>query len=107
MARYDYRCVEGHVRELMRGYSVSSVTCPCGLEAQRVAVYAEQTIIGDTVAGGSLGSSVKDKNGRFDLGIFQEASAEVAHAEDKAGVKGPNLYEVGKQRAREMGADIR
>ena len=106
MARYDYRCAEGHVRELMRGYDVSSVTCPCGLEAQRLAVYAEQTIIGDTVAGPRLGSRAKDKNGRWDLGIFQEASAELAYAEEKAGVTGPNLYKAGKQRARQMGADI-
>ena len=106
MARYDYRCAEGHVRELMRGYDVSSVTCPCGLEAQRVAVYAEQTIIGDTVAGPRLGSRAKDKNGRWDLGLFQEASQEVAYAEEKAGVKGPNLYKAGKQRARRMGANI-
>ncbi len=107
MARYDYRCAEGHVRELMRGYSVSSVTCPCGLEAQRVAVYAEQTIIGDTMPRGGTKRGIVDKNGRTDVGLFQEASAEVAYAEDRAGVTGPNLYQVGKQRAREMGADIR
>ncbi len=107
MPRYDFRCPQGCVTEVVTPMAVSRIKCACGTMAVRLAVYAEQTIIGDTVAKPRLGSRAKDKNGRWDLGIFQEASAEVAYAEDKAGVKGPNLYQAGKQRARELGANIR
>ena len=133
MPRYDFQCPQGHVTEAVKGYEVAAISCPalvpvclcnsstctfrdnddgthpgpdCRKPAQRVAVYREQTIIGDTVAKPRLGSSVKDKNGRWDLGIFQEASQELVHSEEKAGVKGPNLYKAGKQRARQMGANI-
>ena len=80
--------------------AVSVIYCVCGLPALRQAIYAEQHIIGETVAKPRLGNSCKDRNGRYDLGIVEEAQHEIIHDAEKAGVEPPDLWKDAKRRAR-------
>ena len=100
MPRYDYRCPQGHVTALKRPMVVSVIECPCGRAALRVAVYAEQHIIGETVAKPRLGNSCMDRNGRYDLGLVTEAQHEIIYHAEKAGVEPPDLWKDAKRRAR-------
>jgi hypothetical protein len=107
MPRYDFCCDEGHVTEVRAGYEVTAVTCPtCGLEARRLSIYRSQYINGETVAKGVTKATrmgnVVDKHGRYRLGLFEEASAEVAHACDKAEKPVPPLWEEAKRRAKKI-----
>lgn len=53
MPTYDYICGKGHHTEERQGFGVETISCPiCGRKAVRVPVYAEQFIIGETVAKG-------------------------------------------------------
>ena len=98
MPRYDFRCSQGHTTEAVTPMAVDRRPCPCGAEAVRQAVYAEQTIIGDTVPKPRLGSSSRDKAGRFRLGIWEEAQSEIIHDAKKAGVEPPDLFQNAKRR---------
>ena len=92
MPRYDFRCEAEHVTEAVKPMAVSVIYCVCGLPALRLAVYAEQTIIGATVAGPRLGNSSRDEAGRFRLGLVQEAQHEVLRDAEKAGVEPPDIF---------------
>lgn len=106
MPRYDYRCRScSEVTEAVRGYSVSSLPCTaCGQPAERVAVYLEQTIRGETVAKPRLDRGVLDKKGRFRLGLATEAQHEIIYDCEKAGVKPPDFFGRSKARARQIAA---
>ena len=112
MPLYDYCCGSGHVTEARRGRDCESILCPaCGEEARRVAVYAEQTIIGETVAKGvssaTRAGNIKDKHGRTRVSLFQEASAEIDRAHQKREqevgreLPSPSLYKEAMKRARQ------
>lgn len=65
-------------------------------------------LIGETVPKhGAKAGTPRDRHGRVRLDIFEEASAEVAHAYDKAERPQPNLYREGLQEAKRRGAPIR
>jgi putative FmdB family regulatory protein len=107
MPLYDFECPAGHVTEKRAGLSDEAMPCPlCGESARRVPFYASQYINGETVAKGRskatrLGNVV-DKHGRYRVGLFQEASAEVAHTCDKAEKPIPPLWEEAKKRVRQI-----
>ena len=114
MPTYDYSCPCGRVTEFKAGYEVTTISCPaCGSTAPRVAVYMEQSIRGDTVPKGiaTRRGNIKDKNDRYRVSLFQEASEEVAHDDAKREYHGlpkaPNLYKAGVAEARRRGAAIR
>lgn len=79
MPRYDYRCERGHVTEMVQGVEIRSIPCPCGLSTERVPVYAEQFISGETVARGRTARAHEalDDKGRFDLRRVVEAQHEL------------------------------
>jgi len=53
MPTYDYLCGLGHTTEARQGFIVSAIPCPvCGRTANRVPVYRDQYINGETVAKG-------------------------------------------------------
>jgi putative FmdB family regulatory protein len=105
MPYYDYRCGKGHVTEQRRTMGCSEIVCPsCSGVAHRQAVYAEQAIRGDTVARPRLGNRATDKAGRFRLGLFQEAHAEILHDSEKAGIEPPDTLSIGKERAKRIQA---
>lgn len=117
MPTYDYACTCGAVVEEVRGYDDSVIPCPsCGKSAERVPVYTEQFISGETVAKGRYATragNIKDRKGRTRVSLFQEASSEVDYAhrkrEQEVGreMPRPDLYKVGLERARRMGVPIR
>lgn len=114
MPLYDFGCTCGEVTERKAGYEVTVIPCPsCGKDAQRLAVYAYQSIRGDTVPTGNAtrAGNVKSPKGKYRVSLFQEACAEVAYDSGKreeAGlVPAPNLYKVGIEEARRRGAPIR
>ena len=84
---------------------MSSVPCPCGLEAQRVAVYQWQTIIGETVPRGNARRNVLNKHGVARTDLFQEASQEwdythmKAEAEQERSLPSPSAWRAAKQEA--------
>jgi hypothetical protein len=80
--------------------AVDRMPCPCGAEAVRQAIYSEQTIIGETVAGSQLGNTCRDRNGRYDLGLVTEAQHEIIYDAERAGVEPPDLWKDAKRRAR-------
>lgn len=113
--RYDYACECGNVVEEVRGYEEDSIPCPsCSKPAQRVPVYAEQFISGETCPKGNAtrAGNITDPKGRTRVSVFQEASQEFDYAHKKAEneqgrkLKSPNPYKEGLKRAREMGAKI-
>lgn len=88
MPLYEFECDSGHVTELVRSGSTSSVPCSCGLPAGRRAV--------NRIALGSVES-------RYAYKDFVEAHAEIedAHAkvEQREGVKveRPDFYGAAKR----------
>ena len=51
MPTYDYTCECGYEFERRAGYEDRTLPCPrCGSEAERVPVYRNQSIIGETVS---------------------------------------------------------
>ncbi len=104
MPHYDYRCSKGKITEAVHDYGVSEIDCPCcGGVAVREAVYAEQTIIGETVArpnGQRLGKSAKNKHGLWDMGIVEEAQHELVHDAEKAGIEPPDLWSAAKAKSK-------
>ncbi len=116
MPLYDFACKRGHITEERRGYNDSVIPCPsCGKRAQRVPVYVEQFIIGETCPKGSAtrAGNIKDSKGRTRVSLFTEACEEMSHAHTKAEneqgrkLESPNLYKAGLARARKMGAQIK
>lgn len=114
MPRYDYACTCGSVVEEVQGYDVAVIPCPsCGGKAQRLAIYAYQSIRGDTVPKGQAtrAGNVKSPKGKYRVSLFQEACDEVAYDNSKregAGLSlAPNLYKAGLDEARRRGASIR
>jgi hypothetical protein len=110
MGLYDYRCVNGHTTEKRADRNLQHIICPeCGEAANRVAVYQDQYIFGETVAkGGSRATregNIKDKYGRTRVSVFQEASAEIDYAHTKAEnevgceLPHPDLYKRALRRA--------
>lgn len=60
MPLYAYTCKQEHVTEARRGIDCEAIPCPaCGQEAERVAIYESQYIIGETVAKSVRRSHVK------------------------------------------------
>lgn len=116
MPRYDFRCSKGTVIESVEKMDVVQIGCTCcaGV-AVRVAVYAEQTIIGETCPKGnaSRAGNITDSKGRTRVSLFTEACQEMNHAHVKAEneqgrkLESPNLYQAGLARARKMGAQIK
>ncbi len=116
MPRYDYACKCGTVVEEVRGYEEDSISCSsCSATAQRVSVYLNQSIQGETCPRGNAtrAGNIKDSKGRTRVSLFTEASEEMNYAHVKAEneqgrkLESPNLYKAGLARARQMGADIR
>ena len=116
MPRYDYACECGNVVEEVRGYEEDSIPCPsCSATAQRVPVYVEQFIIGETCPKGNAtrAGNITDSKGRTRVSLFTEACQEMNHAHVKAEneqgrkLESPNLYQAGLARARQMGAQIK
>lgn len=104
MPRYDYRCLQGHVTEAVREMAVTEILCPCGQPALRQAIYADQTIIGETVAKPRLGNSCRDRNGRYDLRLAEEAQHEIIHDAAKAGIEAPDFLAHSKEKVRRITA---
>lgn len=51
MPLYDFVCKQEHVTEVRRKVECEAILCPaCRRPAQRVAIYPDQYIIGETVA---------------------------------------------------------
>ena len=107
MPRYDYRCGKGDVIEAVREMSVTKIVCPsCGGVAQRQAVYAYQIIRGETVAkpnGQRLPNRCRDRNGRYDLKLVEEAQHEMIYDADKGGIEAPDLFKQAKTREKIRG----
>jgi hypothetical protein len=110
---YDFCCEKGHVTEVRAGRELQAMLCPtCGLVADRVAIYKNQYIIGETVAKGitqaTRAGNIKDKHGRTRVSLFQEASQEIDYAhrkvENEVGheLPSPPLYQEAKKRASEI-----
>ena len=101
MPTYDYRCSKGMITEAVLPYGTSEICCPCcGGVARRLAVYAEQTIIGVDGAKTPLGNSAKNKHGQWDLRIVKEAQHELVHDAEKAGIEPPDLWSAAKAKAK-------
>jgi hypothetical protein len=114
--RYDYACECGTVVEEARGYEEDSIPCSsCSASAQRVPVYAEQFISGETVAKGKAtrAGNITDPKGRTRVSVFQEAGQELADAHDRQEQREgrklnfPDAYKAGLGEARRRGAKIR
>lgn len=108
MPLYGFKCPNGHSTEGLRGYTVTSISCPrCGEEAIRQGF----NLVSFEMRDGA--TEVKDKDGRVNVTRFKEASEEIAHGyeqvEKREGVKvaSPNLYRLGVERAKRRGAKIR
>lgn len=110
MPFYDYRCGACDGSATRRGgYDASTIPCVCGATMRRAEFNCPE-LIGETVPkyGAKPGAAgIKDKYGRWRLGLMQEAQAEVMHSYEKEERKPPSLYKHGLQRARQMGAPIR
>lgn len=65
--------------ESVQGMDAVSIPCPCGLAAERVGVYREQFISGETVARGRTPRKHEalDDKGRLDLRRVVEAQHEL------------------------------
>ena len=99
MPLYDFRCGEGHETEARKEMACSEIVCPsCGGVARRKAVYAEQTIMGETVARQRLGNSIKSKHGYFRFDHADEALRELAHDADREGRDPPDLWKHTKEK---------
>ena len=79
MPLYDFRCGNGHLTESRQGIGTDAIPCRCGASAQRVPVYREQYISGETVATGrtSRKHEALDDHGRFQMGRIVEAQHEL------------------------------
>ncbi len=113
MPRYNFRCECG-VFEQVQGYDVDVVPCPrCGSSSQREAVYAYQSIRGETVAKGNAGRSILNKRGEARTELFAEATQEWdynhtrAEADQERELPAPSPFKIAKQEARKRGAAIR
>lgn len=75
MPTYDYRCKRGHVTESTQGIGTVSIPCVCGTSAERVQVYRNQYISGETVATGRTPRKHEalDDKGRINLTRVVEA----------------------------------
>ena len=81
MALYDFACDCGEVTEARRGMDVESIPCPaCGQEAKRCAVNFVSSKVIDHGVHPSIPcpGDIKDKNGRYRVGLWQENQAEAA-----------------------------
>ena len=115
MPLYDYRCADcGEVIEERRGLEDYFIPCLlCGGTAHRAACSGLPAIRGETVGSSFSTSRVKDDKGRYRLSHYQEASAQVADAHQRAEqregrkLEAPDPYKEGLNRARQMGAQIR
>ena len=113
MPRYNFRCECG-VFEQVQGYDVDSVPCPdCGSPSQREAVYAYQSIKGETVPKGNASRSIVNKHGIAKTELFTEATQEwdhnhtAAEADQERELPAPSPFGIAKQEARKRGATIR
>lgn len=114
MPRYDFRCADcGDVFEQTQGYDVSVVLCPCGSPSQREAVYAYQSIKGETVPKGNASRSIVNKHGIAKTELFTEATQEwdynhtAAEADREQSLPAPSPFKMAKAEARKRGAAIR
>lgn len=112
MPRYDFRCRAcGRVTEQVQGYDVTAVPCSCGAEAERAAVYAYQSIRGETVPKGNASRNILDKHGRARTPLFDEATQEWDYNHQKAEVDqerslpAPSAWKMAKAAVRKRGAD--
>ena len=113
MPRYDFRCGCG-VFEQVQGYDVDVVPCPsCGSPSQREAVYAHQSIKGETCPKGNAGRSILNKRGEARTDLFHEATQEwdhnhtAAEVDQERSLSAPSPFKMAKQEARKRGAAIR
>lgn len=113
MPLYIYRCRRGHETEMRAGYDDSCLPCPrCNRLAERVPVYRDQYISGETVARNGISreagrkANIKDKHDRTRVSVFREASEEIDYyhkkAENEAGreLPHPDLYKRALKRAK-------
>ena len=112
---YDFLCKDcGEVTEERRGLDDAIIPCAlCGGTAHRAACSGLPAIRGETVGQSFSTSRVKDSKGRYRLGHFQEASAELADGYDRIEkregrrVERPDPYKAGLHEAARRGAKIR
>lgn len=90
MALYDYYCPKCRWFEARRGVEESFTPCPqCGTPAERAACSGLPAIHGETVGKGGnyprgiCPGDIKNKHGRYRVGLWQESMAEAAHARER------------------------
>ena len=88
MPRFDYVCRKKHKTTAQRGRECQSILCPiCHKVAQRLPYSTGVYLVGDTVSNGLTGATragnIKDKNGRWRVNLYEEASGEVGYARQK------------------------
>lgn len=85
MPIYDFCCENGHLIERREGYETTIIPCPlCGAPAHREAVYFSQSIVTETGVKIGRKTEVPRDERRYDLSLFQEASAELDYAHQQA-----------------------
>ena len=91
MPRFDYICRKKHKTEAERGRDCESILCPtCHKVAARLPYSTGVYLVGDTVSNGLTGATragnIKDRNGRWRVNLYEEASLQVADARQKEAV---------------------
>jgi hypothetical protein len=115
MPTYIYICGLGHeTEERWQPVDRESIGCPlCGETAHRAFCSGLPAIRGETVGQSFSTSRVKDSKGRYRLSHFQEASAQLADAHQRAEkregrkLEAPDPYKAGLREAARRGAKIR
>ena len=106
MPRYDYRCAEGHVNELRRGYEDDIADCPdCLNPAVRAPFSQDQYLVTETgMKMGRRGVVPPDQvNLKPVYTRFQDASHELDHR-SREGDANPRLWKRGVRKAKELAA---
>ncbi len=97
MPLYDFVCKDGHITESLRRKDCQVIRCgTCSLQAKRRSVYRNRQI-------GKAAVPKNEQNFRKEIGLMQEATAEIEHtrseAEKRTGrkVEGPKLWKQAKE----------
>lgn len=90
MPTYDYRCANGHLQTLRRGYETAQVPCPCGWLAQRQAV---------NLVGRSGFAFTPYNQRRINVDRAINAQHDLLHQAQKQGTALPDLWAMSKRRA--------
>ncbi len=107
MPLYRYRCDQGHEAELLRPRDVAVVSCPCGAQADRLAVNRVAHIGRATVPR-------DERSYRQSYAEYHDAVQDVAYKYDRLNdsrapaekVREPDYYELAKAQAVAKGASI-